>query len=78
MQEATARLSELIETAQSSGPQEIAMHGKSVAVVLSRESFDQLTQATDSLVDFIRRSPLYGLNELVFERDTSLNRETSL
>lgn len=78
MQEATARLSELIETAQSSGPQEITLHGKPVAVVLSRETFDRLSQATGSLVEFIRRSPLYGVDELVLERDTSPTRETSL
>ncbi len=31
-------------------------------------------RANSSLVDFMRRSPLYGQDELVFERDHSLTR----
>ena len=50
-------------------------HGKSVAVVISRETFDRLSQTQDSLVDFMRRSPLYGADDLVFERDPSPIRE---
>jgi prevent-host-death family protein len=36
MQEAKARLSELVKLAESEGPQDITVHGKSVAVVVSR------------------------------------------
>jgi len=49
-----------------------------VAVVLSREAFDRLAGASGSLVDFMRNSPLHGLDDIVFERDTSLTREISL
>jgi prevent-host-death family protein len=35
LQQAKARLSELVKSAQHDGPQEITMHGKSVAVVKS-------------------------------------------
>ncbi len=74
MQEAKAHMSELVKRAQSQ-PQDITLHGKSVAVVISREAFDRLSQAQDSLVGFMRRSPLYGADEIDFERDQSLTRE---
>lgn len=74
MQEAKARMSELVKRAQTQ-PQDITLHGKSVAVVISRETFDRLSQTQDSLVDFMRRSPLYGADDIVFERNWSLTRE---
>ena len=76
MQEAKARLSEVVKRAQNQ-PQDITLHGKSVAVVISREAFDRLSQSQDSLVDFMRRSPLYGADDITFERDQSLTREVA-
>ncbi len=77
VQEAKARMSELVKCAQLE-PQDITSHGKSVAVVLSREAFDRLSQQQGSLLEFIRRSPLYDADEVVFERDGSLTREVGL
>lgn len=74
MQEAKARMSELVKCAQLQ-PQDITVHGKSVAVVVSREAFDRLSLAQGSLVDFMRRSPLYDADDIEFERDASLTRE---
>jgi prevent-host-death family protein len=74
MQEAKARLSEVVKLAESEGPQDITVHGKSVAVVVSRETFERLSGSGQSLVDFMRQSPLYGLEELDFERDRSVTR----
>ncbi len=74
MQEAKARMSELVKRAQTQ-PQDITLHGKSVAVVISRETFDRLSQAQDSLVDFMRRSPLFGADDIALEREQSLTRE---
>lgn len=76
MQEAKARMSELVKRAQTQ-PQDITLHGKSVAVVISRETFDRLSQAQDSLVDFMRRSPFHDAEDITFERDRSLTREVS-
>lgn len=76
MQEAKARLSELIKRAQLQ-PQDITVHGKSVAVVVSRETFDRISQTQGSLVDFMRSSPLYGVDDVTFERDSSLTREAA-
>ncbi|WP_278362225.1 type II toxin-antitoxin system Phd/YefM family antitoxin [Stutzerimonas kunmingensis] len=74
MQEAKARMSELVKRAQAQ-PQDITLHGKSVAVVISRETFDRLSHTQNSLVDFMQRSPLHGADDVVFERDQSPTRE---
>ena len=79
MQEAKARLSELVKRAEQDGPQNITLHGRSVAVVLSRAAFESLSGQTASLVDFMQASPLAGLeDELVFERDSSPVRSVAL
>ncbi len=78
MQEAKARLSEVVKCAESEGPQNITLHGNPVAVVVSRSMFERLTGNEHSLVDFMRRSPLYGADDITLERDTSLTREVSL
>jgi prevent-host-death family protein len=79
MQDAKARLSELVKRAESDGPQDITLHGRSVAVVVSRAVFDRLSGQMASVVDFMQASPMVGLDDtLVFERDPSLTRETPL
>jgi len=78
MQEAKARLSEMVKDAEREGPQEITLHGRSVAVVLSRAQYDRLAGTGESLAAFMRRSPLYGEEELEFPRDKSLTREVTL
>jgi prevent-host-death family protein len=75
MQEAKARLSEVVKCAESEGPQNITLHGQSVAVVVSRAMFERLTGNDHSLVDFMRRSPLYGADDIALDRDISLTRE---
>lgn len=77
MQAAKARFSELVKHAADSGPQDITVHGRSVAVVISRELFDRLSGNPVSLVDFMQQSPLRGLDDLHFERDLSLPREVA-
>ena len=74
MQAAKARLSDLVQRARQEGPQEITVHGRPVAVVLSREMFDRLNGGNLSLVEFMQRSPLYGLEDIEFERDRSPGR----
>lgn len=77
MQEAKARMSELVKRAQSQ-PQDITLHGKSMAVVVSREAFDRLSHTQTSLLDFMRQSPLFDADDIDFERDHSLTREDSV
>ncbi len=78
MQEAKARLSEVVKLAESEGPQDITVHGRSVAVVVSRATFERLSGSGQSLVEFMRQSPLHGLEELDFERDRSVTRDLTL
>ena len=78
MQTAKARFSDVVRSAKSGGPQDITVHGKSVAVVLSRELYDRLSGNTQSLLQFMQSSPLHAMDELVFERDPSLAREVAL
>lgn len=75
IQEAKARLSNLLRNAEQEGPQEITHHGRSVAVLLSPDDYDRLTDNRQSLVDLMRHSPLYDQNDVVIERDASLTRE---
>jgi prevent-host-death family protein len=74
LQAAKANFSELVKRAQREGPQAITVHGKPVAVVLSQTEFEELSGNTESLASFIRRSPLYGLDELDLARDQSTTR----
>lgn len=78
MQTAKARFSDVVKSAKNEGPQDITVHGKSVAVVISRDLFDRLSGNSQSLLEFMQRSPLCGLHDLTFERDKSLTRETLL
>ena len=75
--EAKARLSELVKRAQKQ-PQELASHGEPVAVVLSTEAYQRQKHAGESLVDFIRRSPLVATDELDLDRQPDLTRDLNL
>ena len=78
VQEAKSRLSEVVKNAEREGPQEITVHGRPVAVVLSRADYDRLAGTGESLLAFMRRSPLAGIEDIDFPRDATLTRELSL
>ena len=78
MQEAKARLSEVVKCAESEGPQYITHHGQAVAVVVSQAMYSRLTSNESGLEELIRRSPLYDAEDLVLERDTSPTSDVSL
>ncbi|MEY3517967.1 MAG: hypothetical protein RLZ89_827 [Pseudomonadota bacterium] len=78
MQEAKARLSEVVKCAESEGPQYITHHGHSVAVVVSQAMYSRLTGNEQGLEDLMRRSALFGADDVVFVRDPSLTRDVSL
>ena len=77
MQEAKARLSEVVKCAEKEGPQEITLHGQSVAIVISRNLYDRLAGTGQSLVEFMRSSPLYENDDVTLIRDQSTTREIS-
>jgi prevent-host-death family protein len=58
--EAKARFSELIEQAQSAGPQTITKHGRTAAVVVSAEEWERKSKRKGNLAEFFAVSPLRG------------------
>ena len=75
LQDAKARMSELVKSAQGA-PQGITVHGKPVAVVVSQATFESMSRATGTLVDFMRASPLAGSELPAFTRSRSRTRPT--
>ncbi|MDA8171666.1 MAG: type II toxin-antitoxin system Phd/YefM family antitoxin [Nitrospiraceae bacterium] len=77
LQEAKARLSEVIKRASKEGPQTITMRGEPTAVVISKDEYKQLKHPKGSFVDFMRKSPLYGV-DLYLKREQTLTREADV
>jgi prevent-host-death family protein len=73
---AKARLSEVVERAQS-GPQMITRKGKPSAVVVSAEEWARKTARRGSLAEFLLASPLREA-ELDLERQGDLPRDFAL
>lgn len=77
LQEAKAKLSQLIDNANKIGPQAITCRGQLCAVVMSNDDYNKLKGCKPNLVDFLRHSPLMGC-ELTITRDKSTLRKVSL
>jgi antitoxin Phd len=77
LQEAKARLSEVIKRAAREGPQKITVHGDPTAVVISNKEYERLKHPKGSFVKFMRSSPLYGL-ELNLRREQTLTRDAEV
>lgn len=77
LQEAKTHFSEVVKEAMNHGPQNITLRGKAAVVVISQADFDRLHKPKLSFIEFMRQSPLVGL-ELDVKRDTSLTRETDI
>ncbi len=77
LQEAKGKFSEVVKRALSDGPQGITVRGEPVAVVISRAEYARLTKPKPGFVEFMRGSPMTGL-ELDIERPQGLTREIAL
>jgi len=77
LQQAKAHLSQLIREATNDGPQEITVHGKPAVTVIKTTEYKKLLNPKPNLVDFLRNSPLFGL-ELEIERNKDVNRDIDL
>ncbi len=77
LQEAKAMLSEVVKAA-ASRPQFITVHGKETAVILSMENYKKLIRPKQSLYEFIRNSPLYGVELELPPREPEEMREVDL
>ncbi len=58
--EAKAQFSEVIERAQSDGPQTITRNGRRAAVVVGVEEWERKTRRRGNLAEFFASSPLRG------------------
>jgi len=58
--EAKAKFSELIEKANSEGPQKITKHGRTTAVVVAAEEWERKAERKGNLAEFLAASPLRG------------------
>ena len=64
LQDAKARLSEVLRAAQTTGPQHVTVHGREAGVILSAEAFRRLTggQTGQALIDVLQASPYRDLD----------------
>jgi prevent-host-death family protein len=58
--EAKAKLSEVIEHAQTHGPQTITRNGRRAVVVVDAEEWERKTKRSGNLAEFFAASPLRG------------------
>lgn len=77
VQDAKARFSELLRSAANEGPQAITIRGRTAAVVMSQDEYERLKGRKPSLVEFLRASPLVGV-DFDIERDRSEPRDIDL
>lgn len=76
VQEAKMRLSQVIEEAQSKGPQMITRHGVDRAVVLSVDDFRSLSAHKPDLREYLLGGP--KVDEFEIEPDRDTGREIAL
>jgi len=57
MQEAKAKLSEVIQAAGKGKYQIITKNGEPIAIILSKKEFDKITRPQTSLIDFFKAAP---------------------
>ncbi len=69
LQDAKARLSEVVRQAKHDGPQRVTLHGRDAVVVVSADDFDRMQRPVSGrdIVVALRSSPLADVN---FERLT--------
>lgn len=77
LQDAKARFSQVVRSAQTEGPQEVSLHGEPAAVVLSIDDYRRLTRRKPSFVELLRSSPLVGA-ELKITRSKDTVRPVKL
>jgi prevent-host-death family protein len=72
LQEAKSRFSEVVNEAIERGPQIVSRHGEEVVVILAYAEYKQMQKTQLPLDQFFLQSPLRGVEELDFTRDSSL------
>jgi len=77
LQDAKARLSEVIKSAILEGPQEVTVRGQPSAVILSIAEYEAMKKQRPDFVSFMQSSPLVG-EVINIERSHSSTRDILL
>jgi prevent-host-death family protein len=80
LQEAKARLSEVVKQALAHGPQHVSVRGVPAVVVISEEQFTKLTRSRRSIVDHILDGPPWPdeVVDAINERSRDTGRDVGL
>ena len=77
LQDAKSRLSEVVRLCVQDGPQILTVRGKEEAVIVSKKEYERLVGPKLNFYDFMRQSPLMGL-DIDLEREQSIERDIDL
>ncbi|MBL1319448.1 MAG: type II toxin-antitoxin system Phd/YefM family antitoxin [Methylophaga sp.] len=77
LQDAKARLSEVVKAANQEGPQEVTVRGEPSAIILSVEAYKKMQRQQPDFVSFMQNSPL-TFEDVDIQRNDSLTRDISL
>ena len=78
LQEAKSKFSKVVNLAIQEGPQIITRHGEEVVVIVSMDTYRQISTNKPSLLKLLANSPFAG-SQIAIERDKdSISRELEL
>jgi prevent-host-death family protein len=75
--EAKAKFSEVIDRAETKGPQTITRNGRTTAVLVAAQEWERKTKRIGNLAEFLAASPL-GQSRLRIERRKDRPRKVAL
>lgn len=75
LQDAKNQFSQVVELAQTEGPQTVTRHGEPVAVIVAADEFKKMARPKETVVEFF--APLKG-SGIRLERQRDLPRELEL
>ena len=78
LEDAKARLSEVLRLAGKKGPQLVTIRGKEAAVILTPEEYERLLPKPPEHVPLVRFLQKLGLDELQLQREDDTGREVDL
>jgi prevent-host-death family protein len=78
LEDAKARLSEVVRLAGTNGPQLVTIRGKEAAVILAPEEYRRLLPERKGRVPLVRFLQNLGLSELPLEREIDTGRDVDL
>jgi len=78
LEDAKARLSEVVRRAGTAGPQLVTVRGKEAAVILAPEQYEQLLPKPKGHVPLVRFLQDLGLSSIDVEREEDTGRDVEL